>query len=196
MCPVQGEYPSGIPLLLAAQVRYADVLSGIVPCQVLVFQHFAVYPVDDVQPFLVRHRKSGSRGHFLQVQQQVAAFFKQPVIPESNGREFFHGEVRVAHHRIEIGHINIADVTYQKDSLLYLACPFYEVVYGFQSIVVGLSLLVNLYSLLKVTSHVLCRCGSLYNFIGRVYNALSKVRRVYHCPLCFACHRKGQHCHE
>ena len=142
------------------------------------------------------HRESGSRGHFLQVQQQVTAFFKQPVIPESNGREFFHGKIRVAHHRIEISHVNIADVTYQKDSLLYLACPFYEIVYGFQSIVVGLSLLVNLYSLLKVTSHVLCRCGSLYNFIGRVYNALSKVRRVYHCPLCFACYRKGQHCHE
>ena len=55
MCPVQGEYPSGIPLLLAAQVRYADILAGIVPCQVLVFQHFAVYPVDDVEPFLVGH---------------------------------------------------------------------------------------------------------------------------------------------
>ena len=40
------------------------------------FQHFAVYPVDDVQPFLVRHRKSGSRSHFLQIQQQVAAFFE------------------------------------------------------------------------------------------------------------------------
>ena len=196
MCPVQGKHPPGIPLLLAAQVRYADILSGIVPCQVLVFQHFAIYPVDDVQPFLVGHRESGSRGHFLQVQQQVAAFFKLPVIPDSNGREFFHGKIRVAHHRFEIGHVNIADVTYQKDSLLYLEWPFFEILYGFLRFFVGLSLLVNLYSLLKVTSHVLCRCGSLYNFIGRVYNALSKVRRVYHCPLCFACYRKGQHCHE
>ena len=76
MCPVQGEYPLGIPLLLAAQVRYTDTLAGIVSCQVLVFQHFAVYPVDDVQPFLVGHRKAGSRSHFLQVQQQVTAFFK------------------------------------------------------------------------------------------------------------------------
>ena len=81
-----GRAPVRHPPFPAPQVRHADVLAGIVPCQVLVFQHLAVYPVDDVQPFLVRHRESGCRGHFLQVQQQVAAFLEQSVVPESDGR--------------------------------------------------------------------------------------------------------------
>ena len=49
-----------------------------------------------------------------------------------------------------MGHVNIADVTYQKDSLLNFAGTFYKVMHRFKRIIVGFSLLVNLYSLLKI----------------------------------------------
>ena len=71
-----------------------------------------------------------------------------------------------------------------------IACQsyiYYIALYG-RTIVIGLSLLINLYSLLKIAPHVLCSCGSLYDFIGRVHDTLCEVRGVYHRPLRLACH--------
>ena len=56
-----------------------------------------------------------------------------------------------------MGHVNIADVTYQKDSLLNFPGTFYKVMHRFKRIIVGFSLLVNLYSLLKIVQHILGR---------------------------------------
>ena len=85
------------------------IFCGIIPGEVLVFQYFTVYLVDDVQPFLVGHRESVAvvTSSFRSSSRLLLSSIR---LYPSDGREFLHGEVRVAHHRIEVGHVNIADV--------------------------------------------------------------------------------------
>ena len=72
---------------------------------------------------------------------------------------------------------------YKQDGLLYLACIADKVLDLLQSIVVLLSLLIDLYSLLEVLNHRACRRGCMHDVLRGIDDALCEVAGVCHHPL-------------
>ena len=113
----------------------------------------------------------------------MGTLFEQFGITQSNGTEFLHCEIGVVEHTLEAVHIDVGDVAYKQDGLLYLACIADKVLHLLQSIVVLLALLIDLYCLLKVLNHRTCRRGCMHDVLRGIDDALCEVAGVCHHPL-------------
>ena len=173
-----------VVLLLCTQVAHADVLVGVVAHEVAVTLHFGVAAFHHVHALLVGHGERGDVHHVPQFRQHVVGFLQQLGVAKGDGSQFLHREVVITHHPLEAGHIGVGDVTHHQDGLLHLAGVLYQIVHGFERIVILLSLFVNLHSFLKIFYHILGGRGSVYHVLGGVHDALRDVGRVYHRPLC------------
>jgi len=146
--PVQPHDAVKVVFLLRTQVAHADILVGVVAHEVAVTLHLGVAAFHLVHALLVRHGERGDVHHVLQLRKHVIGFLQQLRVPEGDGSEFLHREVVVTHHLLETGHIGVGDVTHHQDGLLHLPGVLYQIVHGFECVVILLALLVDFHRFL------------------------------------------------
>ena len=180
---VKSQHPVHVVLLARAQVAYRNVLVGVVHHQIAVSPHPVVAPVHHVHTLLVGHRKRRDVHHVFHLFKDVVALLQELRVAERDGREFLGGVVFVAQHKLEIRNVDVRDFTDHQDRVPDLDGILDEIVHRFEGVVIFLTLLVNLYRLLKIRHHVGRRLRGVDDILRGIDDALREVARIADNPL-------------
>ena len=102
----------------------------------------------------------------------MGTFFQQFGVSKGNGTQFFRCKIRVTEHTLEVGDIDVRDISHHQDGLLDFAGIPDKVLDLAQSVVILLALLVDFYSLLKIIRHISGCGGRVNNVLGGIDDAL------------------------
>ena len=117
----------------------------------------------------------------------MGTFFQQFGVAKGNGTQFFRCKIRVAEHTLEVGDIDVRDISHHQDGLLDLAGIPDKVLDLAQSVIILLALLVDFHGFLKIVEHIVRRGRRMNNVLGGIDDALCQIARIAHDPLRFRC---------
>ena len=117
----------------------------------------------------------------------MGTFFQQFGVSKGNGTQFFRCKIRVAEHTLEVGDIDVRDISHHQDGLLDFAGIPDKVLDLAQSVIILLALLVDFHGLLKIVEHIVRRGRRMNDVLGGIDNALCQIARIAHDPLGLCC---------
>lgn len=171
-----------------------QVLPGVIVGKLLVMCHFPVYPVHQVDPFLVIHGHAGGIDDILQFGNAAAALLHDGIIAGRDRTQLLLAEILVGQHLAVILHIDFRDVAEHQDGLFYFLAAADEVVHLAQLLVILPSLLEYLGGLLSCGEGILRRFRGFHDFVHAIHDALYKIAGVGHHPLCL--HARCKSCQD
>ena len=117
----------------------------------------------------------------------MGTFFQQFGVSKGNGTQFFRCKIRVTEHTLEVGDIDVRDISHHQDGLLDLAGIPDKVLDLAQSVIILLALLVDFHGFLKTIRHIGGSGGCVNDVLGSIDNALCQIARIAHDPLGLCC---------